>query len=92
MTETRDKLLSAMRKRQRAALEFDRLTARLAERRERDHPRLVGERELLAIAEALVQLLTNEITLNERLTAWAMGLQEAGTISSDELNVLMGLI
>jgi hypothetical protein len=38
-----------------------------------------------------VLLLRTERALNERLAVFAMGIQEAGAITSEELNVLMGI-
>lgn len=72
-------------------MEFMRLEARIGEFD--DHPDSVplSGRELLAICRSLVLLLRTERALNERLAMFAMGMQEAGAITSEELNVLMGI-
>ena len=47
--------------------------------------------ELLRLARRLSQLLQDERDLNDRLSAFAMGMQEASVVTNDELNALMGL-
>lgn len=87
----RDALLAAMRRRHEAAEEFTRIKARLGEFAELDYLQLRFGPELLRTAERLVQLLSDEVELNQRLSAFAVGMQEAGVITIEELNVLTGL-
>jgi hypothetical protein len=92
MSEESDALLAAMRRRHEAGEEFARIQKRLDECVELDYLQLRRGVELLRIAERLAQLLRDEMDLNQRLTAFAMGMQEAGVITNDELNILMGLV
>lgn len=91
MSDESDALLAAMRRRHGAAEEFVRLRERLDDFAELDYLQLRRGPELHRIAQRLAELLTDEMELNQRLSAFAMGMQEAGVITNEELNVLMGL-
>jgi hypothetical protein len=91
MKDEPEQLLAAMRARHQAGEQFSSVKARLAEFGELPHLQLRQGSELLDLATKLAQLLATEIELNERLTAFAMGMAQAGAITSAELNVLMGL-
>jgi hypothetical protein len=80
-----------MRRRHETGEEFGHIKARLAESFELDPLQMEAGMEFLRLAERLAQLLQEERDLNDRLAAFAMGMQEAGVIGSDDLNVLMGL-
>jgi hypothetical protein len=84
-------LLAAMRARHGAAVEFARLEARIGEFDKHSESLPHSGPELLEISRSLVLLLRTERALNERLAVFAMGIQEAGAITSEELNVLMGI-
>jgi hypothetical protein len=91
MSERAEQLLAAMRARHGAVVRFSRLKARINEFEELPNIPPQGVPELLEICRSLVFLLKTERELNERLSAFAMGMQEAGAISSEELNMLMGI-
>lgn len=91
MSDGARQLLAAMRARHGAAVEFLRLEARVAEFDNLPDSVSLSGRELLEISRSLVLLLRTERALNERLGVFAMGMQEAGEITSEELNVLLGI-
>jgi len=80
-----------MRARHGAVVEFCRLTARIHELEQLPRLPLQSAPELLEMSRSLVVLLRTERELNGRLCAFAMGMQEVGAITSEELNLLMGL-
>lgn len=91
MSDESESLRAAMRKRHETAEEFGRIKRRLAQSFELELSEVGVGIELLRLAGRLAQLLQDERDLNDRLSAFAMGMHEAGVITSEELNVLMGL-
>jgi hypothetical protein len=92
VSDESDALHAAMRRRHQACEEFSQIQKRLDEFVELDYLQLRRGAELFGIAGRLAQLLRDEMDLNQRLTAFAMGMQEAGVITNDEVNILMGLV
>jgi hypothetical protein len=91
MSQEQETRLAAMRKLNSASGEFARIKARLSEFDQPSSQPLGAGQELLGLAKDLSELLQIEIEQNERLTAFAMGAEEAGFVSRAELDILMGL-
>ena len=91
MSQERETRLAAMRRINRARGEFARIKSCLDEFEQSGRQPPGAGAELLGLAKALAELLQIEIEQNERLTAFAMGAEEAGFVSRTDLDILMGL-
>lgn len=91
MSRSPEELLAAMRARHQGVEEFSRLKARLRELDGVGQAAPQRGRELLGMSKSLIRLVEVEMELNQRLSAFAMGMQEAGAISSEGLNFLLGI-
>ncbi len=81
MSGHNEELRAALRMRHQSVRDFEQLKMGLAEF-ETSGAQQNALPELVDIAGQLVQLLKSEIELNERLTAFAIGMREAGAIAT----------